>query len=119
MADLVDIAAGRIAPPFGVPANALVKLPAAPMRDHVGRYYIRLHVQDRPGVIADLTAILRDEKISIESMLQHGRAKGDEGVPVVLVSHEAREASMSHALSRIGRLRAVIESPRMIRIEAL
>jgi len=119
VADLVDIAAGRRAWAFGVPARDLARLPAAPMRDHVGRCYIRLQVKDRPGVIADLTAILRDEKISIESMLQHGRAVGDEGVPVVLVSHEAREAAMSRALSRIGRLRAVIEPPRMIRIESL
>jgi homoserine dehydrogenase len=119
VADLVDIAAGRRAPAFGVPVTKLEKKPAAAMRDHVGRYYIRLHVQDRPGVIADLTAILRDEKISIESMLQHGRATADEGVPVVLVSHEAREAAMTKALARIGRMRSVIEVPRMIRIEAL
>jgi homoserine dehydrogenase len=119
VADLVDIAAGRTAPAFGVPVTKLKKLPVAAMKDHVGRYYIRLHVQDRPGVIADLTAILRDEKISIESMLQHGRAKADEGVPVVLVSHEAQEAAMTKALARINRLRSVIEVPRMIRIEAL
>jgi homoserine dehydrogenase len=119
VADLVDIASGRTGWAFGVPASRLAKLAPAPMRGHVGRYYIRLHVKDRLGVIADLTAILRDEKISIESMLQHGRATGDEGVPVVLVSHDAEEAAMMRALGRIGRLRAVIETPRVIRIEAL
>ena len=119
VADLIDIAARRRAEPFGVPVAKLRKQKVVPMSARVGRYYIRLHVKDRPGVIADITAILRDEKISIESMLQHGRSEGAGGVPVVLVTHDAREADMTKALKRIGRLAAVIETPRMIRIEAL
>ena len=71
------------------------------MSAHVGPYYLRLMVVDRPGVIADVTAILRDMGVSLESMLQRGRSPG-EAVPVVLVTHETKESAMREALDRIG-----------------
>ena len=116
VADILDIACGRRAPTFGVPASELAALPPAPMGKHFGRYYIRLMVYDRPGVIAEVSAVLRDEWISIESMLQRGRSKED-AVPVVLITHEAEEAAMVRALTRIGQLEPVFEAPCMIRIE--
>ena len=73
-------------------------------------------VVDRPGVIADVAACLRDERVSVEAMLQRGRNPG-EPVPVVLTTHEAREASVIRALASIDRLETVLEPPRMIRIE--
>ncbi len=120
VADLADIAAGRGGFAFGAPAAKLGKLKAAAMADHVGRYYIRLLVKDQPGVLADVSAILRDHKISIESLVQRGRAEAaNTPVPVLLISHEAREADMARALQRIARLRSMQEPPRLIRIEAL
>jgi homoserine dehydrogenase len=74
-------------------------------------------VVDRPGVIADVTAVLRDHGVSLESMLQRGRSPG-EAVPVVLVTHETQESAMTAALERIGALDAVLETPTLIRIEA-
>ncbi|HZS84216.1 MAG TPA: homoserine dehydrogenase [Stellaceae bacterium] len=118
VADIIDIATGRRTPTFGVPASALRKRPAAPMAHHQGAYYIRLMVVDRPGVIADITAALRDEQVSLESMIQRGRAPG-EAVPVVLTTHLTEEAAMRRALDRISRLDTVLEPPRMIRIEDL
>jgi homoserine dehydrogenase len=114
--DLVDIAAGRHVPAFGVPAAALAALPGAPMERHQGAYYIRLMVLDQPGVIADVAAALRDEQVSLESMIQRGRAPG-EAVPVVLTTHATVEAAMRRALDRIAVLDTVLEAPRMIRIE--
>jgi homoserine dehydrogenase len=114
--DLVDIAAGRHVPAFGVPADALSPLPGAPMEGHQGAYYIRLMVVDRPGVIADVAAALRDEHVSLESMIQRGRAPG-EAVPVVLTTHVTVEAAMQRAIARIAKLDAVLEPPRLIRIE--
>jgi homoserine dehydrogenase len=61
---------------------------------------------------------MRDEEISMESMLQHGRAPG-ETVPVVLTTHETEEAAMNRAVSRIAKLEALAEPPRMVRIEPL
>ena len=116
VADLVDIARGHSVPTFSVPATALAKIPAQPMERHRGAYYIRLMVVDKPGVIADVTAAFRDEEISLESMLQRGRAPG-EAVPVILVTHDTEESAMSRALEKIAILEAVADPPRMIRIE--
>jgi homoserine dehydrogenase len=118
VSDLIDLARGRILPAFSVPAESLARLRAAPMDRHQGAYYVRLMVIDRPGVIADVTATLRDENISLESMIQRGRAPGST-VAVVMTTHEAEEAAMRRALDRIATLQAVTETPRMIRIEAL
>ena len=118
VADLIDIARGGGLATFAVPAAALRHLPSLPMERHEGSYYLRLMVVDRPGVIADIAAALRDEDISVEAMLQRGRAPG-ESVPVVITTHETREANMTRALQRIIRIEAVLEPPRMIRIEAL
>ncbi len=117
VADLIDIARGRVTPVWGAASEALSAAPSVPMSAHVGAYYLRLMVVDRPGVIADVTAILRDAKISLESMLQRGRSPG-EAVPVVLVTHETSEAAMRAALERIAAMDAVLEPPTMIRIEA-
>jgi len=118
VADIVDIARGRTTPTFGVPAGALETLSVTPMDDHVGLYYVRVMVYDKPGVFADIAGALRDSQISIESAIQRGRDKGGV-VPLVLTTHETREFAMRHALQLIGALDTVAEPPRMIRIETL
>ncbi len=116
VADLIDLARGRATPVWGADGTALADVPAVPMSAHIGAYYLRLMVVDRPGVIADVTAALRDAGVSLESMLQRGRAPG-EAVPVVLVTHETNEAAMREALDHINALDAVLEPPTLIRIE--
>jgi homoserine dehydrogenase len=118
VADLIDIARGQRLPVFGKPAGALQPIAAAAMENHKGAYYIRLMVIDRPGVMADVTAALRDEQVSVEALLQRGRNPGDV-VPVVLTTHDTEEAAMQRTLARIADLDAVQETPRMIRIEQL
>jgi len=119
-ADLADIARGVRLPVFSVPAGRLSKAPAAPMERHSGAYYVRLMVLDRPGVIAGVAAALRDEQVSMESMLQRGRSH-DPGaaVPVVLTTHETEEAAMARAVARIARLDTIVEKPCVIRVEQL
>jgi homoserine dehydrogenase len=75
-------------------------------------------VVDQPGVIADVAAALRDEQVSMESMIQRGRAPG-EAVPVVMTTHITVEAAMRRALTSIEALDTVLEPPRVIRIENL
>ena len=116
--DLVDIGRNIRLPAFSVPTASLKALQPAPMDSHVGPYYVRLSVVDRPGVIADISAILRDQHISIGSLLQRGRDPG-EAVTVVLITHENEEAAMVRAMASIGGLEAVLEEPKIIRIEAL
>jgi homoserine dehydrogenase len=115
-ADLVDIAGGRHVPPFGLHTSDLRPIPGVPIERHHGAYYIRLMVVDQPGVIADVAAALRDEHVSMESMIQRGRAPG-EAVPVVMTTHVTVEAAMRRVLTKIEALDSVLEPPRMIRIE--
>lgn len=114
--DLIDIALGRTTPVYGVPVGELASLPVLPMDAHVGPYYVRLLVYDKPGVFADVAAILRDHEISMEAVLQRSRS-ATEPVPVVLKTHEATEAAVNNALAAIAALDAVAEAPHMIRIE--
>ncbi len=116
VADLVDIARDRVTPVWGAGSGDLSNAPSVSMDSHFGAYYLRLMVMDRPGVIADVTAALRDAGVSLGSMLQRGRAPG-EAVPVVLVTHETRESAMRSALAHISALDSVIETPALIRIE--
>ncbi|SLN45500.1 homoserine dehydrogenase [Oceanibacterium hippocampi] len=116
VADVIDIVAGRQAPIFGVPSADMSRFEAVPMARHVGCYYVRLVVYDRPGVIAEISAVLRDERISIDSLLQRGRSE-NEPVPVVMLTHETEEAAMLRALEAFRRIESVIEPPRIIRIE--
>jgi homoserine dehydrogenase len=116
VADLIDIARGRHTPVWG--SETLSNIPSVGIERRVGAYYLRLMVVDRPGVIADVTGALRDAGISLESMLQRGRSPG-EAVPVVLTTHDSTETAMQGAIARIAALDAVLESPALIRIEAL
>jgi homoserine dehydrogenase len=119
VADLIDIASGRGAPGFGMPASAMHESKTAPMARHYGAYYVRLMVSDQPGVIADVAAALRDEAVSMEQMLQRGRAPAGEAVPVVITTHETEEAAMLRAVRKVGALDTVLEPPCLIRIENL
>jgi len=120
VADLIDIARGLKCPTFAIPASSLERGRMVPMERHVSCHYLRLHVQDLPGVIADVAAVLRDERISVESILQHGRGEAEgASVPVVITTHETSQAAMTKALEKIAAFDTVLEPPRMIRIEAL
>ena len=116
VADLIDIARGSRIPVWGAVGAQLVAKPAVAISQHQGAYFLRLMVVDQPGVLADVTAILRDHGVSLESMLQHGRKPG-EAVPIVLVTHETNEAAIEKAMARIAALEAVLEPPALIRIE--
>ncbi|MEQ1866189.1 MAG: homoserine dehydrogenase [Micropepsaceae bacterium] len=116
MADILDIARGVRLPTFGASASTLKRPVIVPIGEHVGACYLRFTVIDRPGVIAVLSRCLADQSISIESMLQRSRAPG-EAVPVVIITHEAREEAMAKALAAIVATGIVTEQPCMVRIE--
>ena len=118
ISDIADIARGTILPVFSVPASQLTRTATVSLDSRTGPYYVRLTVLDRPGVIADVSAALRDEAVSVEALLQRGRSDGG-SVPVVLTLHETVEANMQRALNRIADLDTVVEPPCMIRIEHL
>ena len=116
VADLVDIAAGRLSPTFGVPATQLADLKPSPIVDRTGAFYVRLTVVDQPGVFADISAMFRDENISMESILQRDHdAAGN--VHIVIVTHNIKEGALRQALVRLEAHAAVVEAPHIIRIE--
>jgi len=118
IADLVDIARGALGPAFGRPAAKLGRLKSAPRELRASAYYLRFEVLDVPGVMAEISRQLAVEDVSIESMIQRGRAPG-EPVAIVMITHEAAELAVSRALKAIARSDKVREEPCMIPMEAV
>lgn len=114
IADIIDIARGHRTSAFSTPQAQLKKL--KPAAAPAGRYYIRLQVMDKPGVVADIAAILRDEAISIESLLQRATSQTN-SVPVVITTHAAEDAAMRRAAEKMAKLPAVSEKPCLLQIE--
>lgn len=98
VADLIEIARGQSGAPFSVPVTALQDCAPADPGERVGRDYIRFTVADRPGVLAEITAALRDASVSIESLIQHGRSDVGGDVQVAMVTHEGPERCVHKAL---------------------
>ena len=121
VADVVDIArdllkgVSRRVPPFSYERlDRAVEV--KPMEEVVTRYYMRFTAQDRPGVLSKISGILASRKISIESVIQKGRR--EEGtVPVVMMTHEARERDVRAALEEIDRLDVIGKKTVLIRVE--
>ncbi len=88
-----------------------------PMDDVVSRYYVRLTVEDRPGVFAKIAGVLAKAKIGISSIIQ---PEGHNGVtvPVILMIHDAPNAAMRKALDAVAKLPVVKSAPVMIRVES-
>jgi homoserine dehydrogenase len=115
VADLIDVARGEFGPAFAMPAARLLALPPADQNAHVGRFYLRLTVADRPGVLAEITAALRDAGVSIESLIQRGQAANG-GVYVVMVTHSAVEREVRAALAQLGGSDSLTNTPMMMHI---
>ncbi len=116
IADILDLASNRTTPNFGVNDHDLVDGKPIQVDYLEGSYYLRLKVVDRPGVLADLTAIFRDKNVSVEAMLQRGRDP-EELVPVVLTTHETSESSILSSIKEFQKLDSVAESPKILPIE--
>ena len=99
VADLIEIARGQSGAPFSVPVTALRECAPADPGQRVGRDYIRFTVADRPGVLAEITAAMRDAGVSIESLIQRGRDHEGGEVQVAMVTHEGPERCVDEALA--------------------
>jgi homoserine dehydrogenase len=98
------------------PAEPRVQLrPHAEIRS---AYYLRFSVQDAPGVLARLAACLAGRRISIAAVQQREQSNGGRGVPLVIVTHGAREADLRAAIADIDRYDTTLAPTRLIRIES-
>lgn len=98
VADLIDIARGEVGAPFSIPSAEMAPMPRAGAGHRTGRTYLRFTVADRPGVLAEMTAAMRDAGVSIESLIQQGRQEEGGEVLVAMVAHEGPERNVEHAL---------------------
>ena len=120
VADLIDIArnqlmGGEIGAPFSVPVDELEPMARAATGHRTGRAYVRFIVADRPGVLAEITAAMRDAGVSIESLIQRG-ATADGSVLLVMVTHEGPERSVAHALEKLEGSPSLLAAPMLMYI---
>ena len=120
LSDLIDIARGLVVAPFILPvANLRAKAPSA-MAGHKSAYYLRLRAVDRAGSMAAITKALAEASVSIERIVQRGPKGGPDGsgrLPVVFITHECDEATMTRAMELLKAHEDVAGEPLMIRIE--
>jgi homoserine dehydrogenase len=122
LSDIVDIARNILSGTVGrVPALSyqrknIRKIPILPIDDLVTHYYFRFSALDRPGVLSTISGIIGKYGISLQSVHQKGR-KMNGAVPVVMLSHLAKEADVKHALNEINALDVVSNEAVLIRIE--
>lgn len=115
VADLIDIGRGEFGPAFAMPVDSLTSLPPAAAGERVGRVYLRFTVADRPGVLAELTAAMRDAGVSIESLIQRGNTENG-GVYLVMVTHEVPERAVTDALARLHGSENILGRPMLMHI---
>jgi homoserine dehydrogenase len=120
VADLIDIARGEVGgpfhAPFSMPVAQLTAFPPAEPGHRTERTYLRFTVNDRPGVLAEITAAMRDADVSIESLIQQGRALEGGEVLVAMVTHEGQEANITRALELLDGSDSLTAAPLVLPI---
>jgi homoserine dehydrogenase len=125
VADLVDVVRALTSDPenrvphLAFQADALSDTPVLPMEEVQTAFYLRLRVQDKPGVLADITRILGDEHISLEAVLQRETDERAAEASIILLTHKVREGNMNKAIAAIQQLETVIAPVIRIRLESL
>ena len=125
IADLVDVTRMHTADPehrvphLAFQPEAMVDLPILPLAEVVSSYYLRLRVEDKPGVLADITRILADQQISIDAMIQREPEEGEEQADIIFLTHETRERNVAAAIEKIESHPAVKGKLTRLRLEGL
>jgi homoserine dehydrogenase len=124
LSDIADIARNIISgaqkrmPVLGYPADNIKPIPILPMSELYTRYYLRFDARDHPGVLSKIAGVLGENDISIKSVHQKGR-KNNGNVPVVMITHIAKEARVQLALKQISKIDSVVGNSVVIRIEEI
>ena len=125
VADLVDVTRLITADPehrvphLAFQPDQLSATPILAIGEVETSYYFRMRVLDRPGVLADITRILADSKISIDAMVQKEPGEGEKRVDIVLLTHRCVEKNVDRAIAKIEKLSTVLGSVTRIRLEEL
>jgi len=116
VADIIDLARGNNLPAFGVASNELKQATWQNADSLSYKAYIRLKVEDHSGVLADITACLKESSVSADSFLQHPR-KEDGEATVVILTHEEPLKDIKAAVEKLGNLPCVLDKPMLMRVE--
>ncbi|OHC69641.1 MAG: homoserine dehydrogenase [Rhodocyclales bacterium GWA2_65_20] len=125
IADLVDITRMHTADPehrvphLAFQPDAVVNTPILPLSEVVTSYYLRLRVEDKPGVLADVTRILADQQISIDAMIQREPGEGEEQTDIIMLTHDTKEKYVDSAIAKIEALPVVKRKVIRLRLENL
>lgn len=113
--DLVTVARNAIAEARGVGCTCYLERTIRPMSETEGQYYILLRVEDRPGVLAEISSVFGRNGVSIRSVWQEGSG---ENAQLVFVTHRALEAAFQRSVTELRDLQAVEEVRSVLRVEA-
>ncbi|MDB5816211.1 MAG: hom, partial [Rhodocyclales bacterium] len=125
IADLIDVTRlhtadpGNRVPHLAFQADQLADLPILPIEQVETAYYLRMRVEDKPGVLADITRVLADNAISIDAMLQKEPAEGEAQTDLIVLTHRTIEGQANLAITTIEALSTVVGSVKRIRLEEL
>ena len=125
IADLVDITRLATADPehrvphLAFQPNAMSDIPILPISEITTSYYLRMHVADQAGVLADVTRILAEANISIDAMLQKEPAEGTAETDIIMLTHQTQEKNIEAAIAKIEALPTVAGKVTKIRLEEL
>ncbi|HET7833931.1 MAG TPA: homoserine dehydrogenase [Gallionella sp.] len=125
IADLVDVTRMHTADPqnrvphLAFQPNAMADLTVLPMDEVQTSYYLRLRVEDKPGVLADITRILADEQISIDAVIQKEPGEGEVQTDLILLTHQTREKRINAAIAKVEALPVVASKVTRLRLEQL
>lgn len=120
VADVVDVARSKMEGEPGLFTRGIQmkERPLVPMDDVESRFYLRFDVDDSPGVLGRIATLLGEGGVSIEQMVQEGRASAEnDAVPVLIITHDCREGGVRKAVQAIAREAFMRGAPRLIRIE--
>ena len=125
IADLVDVTRMHTADPehrvphLAFQPGAVEDTPILPLSEVETSYYLRLRVEDKPGVLADITRILADQQISIDAMIQREPGEGESQTDIIMLTHITREKNVDAAIAKIEALPVVKKKVIRLRMEEL
>jgi homoserine dehydrogenase len=125
IADLVDVTRMATSDPenrvphLAFQPDAMEDTPILPLSEVETSYYLRLRVEDKPGVLADITRILADQQISIDAMIQREPAEGESQTDIIMLTHITREKNVDAAIVKIEALPVVKKKVIRLRMEEL
>ena len=125
IADLVDITRlatadpGNRVPHLAFHPNLMTDVAILPMAEITTSYYLRVYVKNRLGVMADLTRILADARISIDAVLQKEPGENATRLDIVMLTHQTQEKNIVNAIAKIEALDTVVGEVVKLRMESL